>query len=97
MGSAKTIYYFSRLRIQPFVSGGITVFDSTIAQPRVVIHGGDAFLNQMSAHVKHLAVSTGVGLRVPLARSVSLRPEIVHVASSNRSLTRASLGIGYAW
>ena len=90
VASANVTYFFSAERARAYVSGGLGVLWSDQA----------FFKPPASFEVRRdtaLAWNIGLGVRIPIGRLVSLRPEFRGYSNKDLRIFRTSIAIGYQW
>jgi opacity protein-like surface antigen len=99
IGSAKVQYFFSNSRVQPYVSGGVGIYQSSAwisaVAPRFL--SGEPSLNESLSRRRGVAVVAGGGARIALTRQMSLRPDITIYKADDWTHVRAGLGLGVGW
>ncbi len=100
--SADLRYEFTRARVRPYAIGGVGALRSHGFSPAVYVSGQRAVLSEEKWADTGLAINFGAGLRIRLARSLSLRPELrlysaTALSRANLSLFRPSLALAWAW
>jgi hypothetical protein len=81
--SVNAAYFFSSGRAQPYLSGGLGAFWSD-----------QVYLFRPNTR---LAGNVGVGVVIPIAAAISLRPEFRTYMKADLRVFRASIAAGYHW
>jgi len=95
-------YFFGVRRIQPYVSGGISVMRTKEFTSMAIVRRDFVELQEQSSKSTGVGPTIGIGLRASVTRRLSIRPELrlydaTALSSANLSKLRLSVGIGYAW
>ena len=91
VASANVLYFFAAERPRAYVSGGIGALWSD-----------QAFFNPQTTTVEvrratGLAWNIGLGVRIPIGRAISFRPEFRGYSNADLRIFRTSIAVGYHW
>jgi hypothetical protein len=97
--SATAQYYFSRSRVQPYVSGGAAVYQDSLAGVRTVQTPWmpRPVALQSLERSKGVAFAAGGGARIVLTDHLALHPAMTLYKADNWTHVRASVGAGVGW
>ena len=97
--AAKVQYYVSKARVQPYLSGGFGVHQSSVWRTEVAprFRTPDTFLRQSLSRELGLAWVAGAGARVVLTDRISLRPDLTVYRAAGWSHLRAGVGVSVSW
>ncbi len=95
-------YEFTRARVRPYLTGGVGALASKGYSPALYVSGQRAVFSEEAWSDTGLAINFGGGVRIRLARALSLRTELrVYSASAlsraNLSLFRPSIALAWSW
>lgn len=100
LGSAKVQYFFSKGRAQPYVSAGMAVYSQKFWHSWMYperFPDGDLVVFEGSGQTNGLAFVGGGGVRIPLGRRFSLKPDVTIYAGNNWTHVRVGAGAGFGW
>jgi len=98
IAGAKAQYYFTRSRVQPYVSGGAALYQDSL----LVVNNVQPFPNRPPFALQSLgrhhgiALVAGGGMRVG-GRHASVRPDVTFYKSGGWTHVRASVGVAFGW
>ena len=97
--SATAQYYFSRSRVQPYVSGGAALYEDSLAGVRTIQHPWmPRPIALQSLERSHgVAFVGGGGARIVLTRHLALHPAVMIYRGGDWTHVRASVGMGVGW
>ncbi len=95
-------YYFGNARIQPYLLGGVGFLRTRQYSATYVVRTDHVELQENSASDTGAGITLGIGLRIAVARRLSVRPEFrfydgTALSRVNMSKIRFSAGLGYSW
>ena len=99
-GSATVHYFFSKGRVQPYLSGGFAIVSQRFQDAqasRVSWPDGEIVVFQSSHLHNRGALVAGGGLRFELGPRLSLRPGVTVYAGDEWTQVRAGVGLGFDW
>ena len=98
IAAAKAQYYFTRSRVQPYVSGGAALYQDSMLVVNTVQPFPDRppFARQSLGRHHGIALVAGGGMRVG-GRHASVRPDVTFYKSGAWTHVRASVGVAFGW
>ena len=100
--SVTALYYFTAGRVQPFVTGGVSILSSTEFASLALVQQDVVRYSEMTLRDTGAGLALGGGLRIAVTPALSVRTEMrlatgAAMSRSNLSRFRLSTGVGYGW
>ena len=101
-GSFTGAYFFGEGRMQPYLIGGMSVISAKMLGATHVVHNDYVEILENEVRSTGVGMTFGAGLRAPVNRHISIRPEIrfsdgTALSCLNLSQWRLSIGVAYGW
>ena len=98
IATAKAQYYFTRSRVQPYVSGGAAIYQDSLLMVKNVqpFPNRPPFALQALGRYRGMALVAGGGVRIG-GRNASLRPDVTLYKSGRWTHVRGSVGVTFGW
>ncbi|HET9130711.1 MAG TPA: hypothetical protein VFO86_07185 [Terriglobia bacterium] len=93
VGTGRLVYSMRSVRFQPFVSGGFSILQTVERSTYAVTVSGSPLLIQSQLRFTDYAAPVGGGFRIPLTRSIAIRPAVTYYIGAER--TSVSVGVVY--
>jgi opacity protein-like surface antigen len=95
-------YYFGNGRVQPYLLGGMSILWTRSVTATTIVYPDRAELTESALRDIGAGPTIGAGVRIAIARHLSIRPEFrlsdgTALSSANLSQARLGLSLGYAW
>jgi opacity protein-like surface antigen len=90
-------FFFSGARVEPYLGGGFGRFSEKYVYPHLSGMGQEYIFTEREGTEDGVHVTLGGGVRVAVARAISLRPEFTYYYWETFRMTRASIAAGYQW
>ncbi len=102
VASVIALYYLAAGRVQPFVTGGISILRSEEVRSLAVVEQDVVRHTEFAVRDTGAGLTVGGGFRVVVTPALSVRTEVrlangTAMAASNLSQFRLSTGVGYGW
>ena len=95
-------WFFGGGRSQPYVFGGLSILRTQQFTSVSIVRTDHVEFQEISSRDTGAGLTFGIGLRAPLTRRLSIRPEFrfsdgTAMSRANLSQVRFSVGLGYGW
>lgn len=99
IATAAVQYYFTRSRVQPYVSGGAALYQDSLLVVRTArsIPNRPAVAFESLGRHRGVALVGGAGARLAVTPRVALRPEVTIFQGAQWTHVRASVGAAFGW
>lgn len=100
IGSAKVQYFLRQGRVQPYLGGGLMIYqlsqlDADVRTP--FRGGGQRFVVEALSRRRSVGVVAEAGARVQITSRLAVLPDITFYRANDIEQWRGSLGVGYRW
>ncbi len=100
VASAKIQYFFPGRRAQPYLSGGLAMYQASVWRSSVIeppFFSREPRLSETLSRRRGMAAVAGGGVRIALTRHASLRPDVTVYKADGWTYVRAGTGIAVGW